>query len=109
MTAQRILLLNPDGTAEVNGVKVRVVPEEPSVQSCDAMLQAIGRGFDHASQHARGNAVYAAYVRALSAAAIDLSGLPRVPERPAVEPRDTDYDAGVCAGYNSALDAMGVK
>lgn len=72
----------------------RVVPPTPTVESCDAMLMAIGRGFDHASPTARGNAVYAAYIRAVAAATLDLSAAAvRVPEQ--IDPNKWAFDQGL--------------
>lgn len=73
----RIALIDETGEFTVNGQRCKVVPVEPSVKSCDAMLVAIGRGFDWASHTTRANAVYDAYIKAHESAAIDLSGLPR--------------------------------
>lgn len=103
MTTQRILLINEDGTAEVNGVKVRVVPVYPQWK----MLCA-GADFDTNDENADLGADVAGIYRAmLSAAAIDLSGLPRVPERRPLNERDGIDVCNAC--WNDALTAIGVK
>ncbi len=44
------------------------------------------------------------------AATVDVAGMAvKVPERAAIEPRDTDYQEGYCDGVNNTLDALGVK
>ena len=114
MSDKRILLINSDGTAEVNGVKVRVVPEEPtSAMLVDAVKERHGQatyrcvsasGLVTLEQEARAD-----YDAMLSAAAIDLSSLPRVPERQHDAPPDATHLRAFENGYNAALDAMRVK
>lgn len=98
MTAQRILLINDDGTAEVGGVKVRVVPVEPTEAMCNACTRVL-EAEDYPQAHRL----------VLSAAAIDLSGLPRVPERKPLGDDDKYGERYLRAwGWNQALDAVGV-
>jgi len=100
MTDKRVLLINEDGTAEVGGVKGKFVPVEPQWK----MLCA-GADFDTNDENADLGADVAGIYRAmLSAAAIDLSGLPRVPSFP-----DLNYHGAYRRGFAAALDAMGVK
>lgn len=84
---KRVLLINPDGTAEVNGVKVRVVPVGPQPEWSISMGEI--------------------YRRMLSAAAIDLSSLPVVPERLPIKQDDPLFIASANATWNAALDAIG--
>lgn len=100
MTDKRVLLVSEDGTAEVNGVKGKFVPVDPQWK----MLCA-GADFDTNDENADLGADVAGIYRAmLSAAAIDLSSLPRVPEC-----KTDDIGSTYTRGWNACLDAMGVK
>lgn len=103
---KRILLINEDGTAEVGGVKVRVVPVEPVAWQDIASPHLIYSDEDlDPMWRFMMNPLFAA-------AAIDLSGLPRVPERKVLNASAADHYGQQRAridGFNQALDAIGVK
>lgn len=106
MTDKRVVILT-DGRVTIGGVVCKLVPVEPTPETCNAIFNAIRISRDSP-----------AYVHAamLSAAAIDLRGLPRVPERlPDASVNLTDtieriaFKDGRVMGFNEALDAMGIK
>lgn len=99
MTAPRVLLLNPDGTAEVGGVKVRVVPDEPVAWLHPVYLRSRQLAMDATPMR-----LSEQQIALYSAAAIDLSGLPVVPERIT----DLRISVGYRMGFAAALDAIGV-
>ena len=114
---KHVLLINDDGTATVGGVTVRVVPLEPtSAMLVDAVKERHGQA-TYRCVSASGCVEFEAEARAdyeamLSAAAIDLSSLPVVPERLKSPPFGWLPDDGgeeYAQAYNAALDAMGVK
>lgn len=93
---KRVLILNEGGTAEVNGVKVRVVPVEPT----ETMLCAAESSIVHGERDM--------YRAMLSAVTIDLSGLPVVPRRKQLGDEAVHGDRYRRAwGWNQALDAIG--
>lgn len=109
MTTYVISNIAEDGTFERDGVRYRVVPEEPSVPMCDAMVRTIGRNFDRTSPPDRGNAVYHSFMNALAASTLDMSKVGvRVPERFEYAPV-TDIKAAFRSGWNACLDALGIK
>lgn len=112
MTTQRILLINEDGTAEVGGVECVLVPREPvawiqrHAGYADRLFFA--SQIDHPRKYQWNSEV--TWEPLLSAAAIDLSGLPVVPRRKQLGDEAVHGDRYRRAlGWNQALDAMGVK
>ncbi len=100
---KRVLLVSEDGTAEVNGVKVRVVPVEPT----DEMIRANLDCQDYDPEDPAESVVYCLYCAMLSAVAIDLSSLPVVPERKTNLHLEAKILRGYQDGWNAALYAIG--
>lgn len=106
----RIALIDETGECEIGGVRCKVVPVEPTREWCTEYLAANKEYWDIQDRQAlpplkwrNGTPAeatsYAYQAAMLSAAAIDLSGLPAVP------PRSPD----VASDLNYWLDEIGVK
>lgn len=105
MTDTRVLIINADGTAVVGGVEYVLVPREPTEEMARDGAAKLRDFFEQSGPYPRTKAMYKAM---LSAAAIDLSGLPRVPERVLLE---SDPFCPKC-GHNrdiSSVSSVGVK
>lgn len=93
MTDKRVLILI-DGQVTIGGVRYRLVPENMPLELCVAGMRCTD------------------YTAMLSAAAIDLSGLPRVPPDPEIDRRifaSQEHQFAWTDGWLSALIALGVK
>jgi hypothetical protein len=101
---KRVLLIAEDGTAEVGGVRIKVVRADDlyaAIESLGAFVSDEGWGQNDMDNMDN------------LAAAIDLSGLPILERRTQTEYQryngNEHYECGLTDGWNEALDAMGVK
>ncbi len=110
MTLRIALIDDQTGECEIGGQRCKVVPVEPTDEMVDAAWDSDGT--DYVGEHHRIWSAGHAYRAMLSAADIDLSALPVVPERLKSPPFGWLPDDGgeeYAQAYNAALDAMGVK
>ena len=72
---KRLLLIDETGECEIGGIRCKVVPVEPTDEMVDAAWDS--GATDYVGEHHRIWSAGHAYRAMLSAAAIDLSSLPR--------------------------------
>lgn len=116
MTDKRVVILE-DGQVTIGGVVHVLVPKEPTEAMANEYLNAntdYWRDQDKLPRHigkwrngTPAEATIFSLTAMLSAAAIDLSGLPRVPERKILSPNFPLLQWHFGDGFNTALDAIG--